>query len=374
MRVLMISKACIAGAYQRKLEEIAARGVDLTVAVPPYWRDDAGRRVPLERRHVDGYRLIETPMAFNGNFHVHFYPALARIIRDVRPHLVHMDEEPYNVATAQALWLARASGARTLFFTWQNLNRRYPLPFRLLERYAYAATDGAIAGNRDAVDVLRAKGYSGRAWVIPQFGVDPALFTPSPSHDPARPFTVGWFSGRLHAFKGVHHLVEAVAALGGDARLEVLGWGPEEGNLRALAARLGLGDRFRIVPGVPSHEVPTFARNLDVAVLPSLPTPRWKEQFGRMLIESMACGVAVVGSDSGEIPHLIGDAGLIFPTGDAMALADRLRQIRDDKTLRESLVRRGTARVHAHFTHARIAASTVEVYREVLGNPAPPST
>ncbi|MFM7198060.1 MAG: glycosyltransferase, partial [Chloroflexota bacterium] len=177
-----------------------------------------------------------------------------------------------------------------------------------------------------------------------------------------------------HAFKGVHHLVEAVAALGGDARLEVLGWGPEEGNLRALAARLGLGDRFRIVPGVPSHEVPTFARNLDVAVLPSLPTPRWKEQFGRMLIESMACGVAVVGSDSGELPHLIGDAGLIFPTGDAMALADRLRQIRDDQPLRESLVRRGTARVHAHFTHARIAASTVEVYREVLGNPAPPCT
>jgi glycosyltransferase involved in cell wall biosynthesis len=370
MRVLMISKACIAGAYQRKLEEIAARDVDLTVAVPPYWRDDAGRRVPLERRHVDGYRLIETPMAFNGNFHVHFYPGLARIIRDLHPDLVHMDEEPYNVATAQALWLARRAGARTLFFTWQNLNRRYPLPFRLLERYAYAATDGAIAGNRDAVDVLRAKGFSGRTWVIPQFGVDPALFTPSPSRDHARPFTVGWFSGRLHAFKGVHHLVEAVAALGGNVRLEVLGWGPEEGNLRALAARLGLGDRFRIVPGVPSHEVPAFARNLDVAVLPSLPTTRWKEQFGRMLIESMACGVAVVGSDSGEIPHLIGTAGLIFPTGDAIALADRLRQIRDDEALRASLVRRGSARVHAHFTQARIAAATVATYREVLARPA----
>ena len=71
-----------------------------------------------------------------------------------------------------------------------------------------------------------------------------------------------------------------------------------------------------------------------------------------------------------EIPHLIGDAGLIFPTGDAMALADRLRQIRDDKTLREALVRRGTARVHAHFTQARIADATVATYRELLGTPA----
>ena len=84
------------------------------------------------------------------DIHLHFYPGLEWIVRDVRPDLVHMDEEPYNVATAQALWIARASGARTLFLTWQNLNRRYPLPFRLLERYAYAATDGAIAGNRDA--------------------------------------------------------------------------------------------------------------------------------------------------------------------------------------------------------------------------------
>ena len=366
MRVLMVSKACIAGTYQRKLEEIAARGVDLTVAVPPYWRDDAGRRVPLERRHVEGYRLVETPMALNGRFHVHFYPRLADVVRDARPDLVHVDEEPYNVATAQALFLARAAGARTLFFTWQNLNRTYPLPFRLLERYAYRVTDGAIAGNRDAADVLREKGYRGRSWVIPQFGVDPAHFAPDPAPDPSRPFTVGWFSGRLHAFKGVHLLIEAVAALADDTRLEILGWGPEEGRLRDLAARAGLGDRFRLLPGVPSHQVPAFARNLDVAVLPSLPTPRWMEQFGRMLIEAMACGVAVVGSDSGEIPHLVGDAGLTFPAGDAPALADRLRRLRDDRVLRASLVRLGTERVHAHFTQARIAEATVAAYREVL--------
>lgn len=369
MRVLMISKACVNGAYQRKLEEIAARGIDLTVVVPPYWRDDAGRRVPLERRHVDGYRLVETPMAFNGRFHVHFYPRLAQVFRECRPDIVHMDEEPYNLATSQALGLARAAGARSVFFTWQNLNRTYPLPFRILERLAYRAADGAIAGNQDAAAVLRAKGYRGRTWVIPQFGVDPALFTPEPDRDPGRPFTVGWFSGRLHAFKGVHLLVEAVAALGGDARLEVLGWGPEEERLRALAAGLGLGDRFRIVAGVPSHEVPAFARRLDVAVLPSLPTPRWKEQFGRMLIEAMACGVAVVGSDSGEIPHLVGEAGLTFPAGDADALGDRLRHLRDDPAMRESLVRRGTARVRDRFTHGRIADATVEAYREIADAP-----
>jgi len=368
MRVLMISKACIAGAYQKKLEEIASRGVDLTVIVPPYWRDDAGRRVPLERRHTNGYRLVDTPMALNGQFHFHFYPGLATLIREARPDLIHIDEEPYNVATVHALWLAQRSGARTLFFTWQNLNRAYPLPFRLIEQYVYRNIGGALAGNRDAVEVLRAKGYAGPAWVIPQFGVDPELFRPNRERSSGQPFTVGWFSGRLHAFKGVHLLVEAVASLGDDTRLEILGWGPEENRLRALAAERGLGDRFRIVPGVPSHEVPAFASRLDIAVLPSLSTVKWKEQFGRMLIEAMSCDVAVVGSDSGEIPHLIADAGLVFPEGDITALASCLRRLRDDHALRQDLVRRGRDRVHANFTQARIAEATVDAYNAVMGS------
>ena len=225
-----------------------------------------------------------------------------------------------------------------------------------------------MAGNRDAVEVLRAKGYAGPAWVIPQFGVDPELFRPNPERSSGQPFTVGWFSGRLHAFKGVHLLVEAVASLGDDTRLEILGWGPEENRLRALAAERGLGDRFRIVPGVPSHEVPAFASRLDIAVLPSLSTVKWKEQFGRMLIEAMSCDVAVVGSDSGEIPHLIADAGLVFPEGDITALASCLRRLRDDHALRQDLVRRGRDRVHANFTQARIAEATVDAYNAVMGS------
>ena len=60
---------------------------------------------------------------------------------------------------------------------------------------------------------------------------------------------------------------------------------------------------------------------MDVSVLPSLTRPNWKEQFGRTLAEAMSCETPVIGSDSGEIPHVIGDAGLIFKEGDAQALA-----------------------------------------------------
>ena len=370
----MISKPMIASAYRTKLEAIARHpDVDLTVVVPPYWLDDAGRKLPLEAGHTDGYQLAVEPMAFNGHFHYHFYPALHRVFRRLKPDLLHMDEEAYNLSTLQGYALARAVRARPIFFTWQNLLRRYPPPISWLEQVIYRQSAGAIAGNAEAVDVLRAKGFKKKTWVIPQVGVDPELFRPDPEVQARpHPFTVG-FVGRLRERKGAHLLLEAVAALNDDTRVELLAWGEEEPRIRALGARLGLGDRLVIHPGVPSDEVPRFLNRLDVAVMPSIEIESWKEQFGRVLVEAMVCGVNVVGSDSGEIAHVIGDAGLVFKMGDSAALADCLRRLRDDPVLRAALREKGLRRVRERYTQQAIADQTVAAYREVM-RAAPPSS
>ncbi len=368
MKILMVSKPMIASAYRTKLEAIARHpDVDLTVVVPPYWRDDAGRRLPLEPGHTTGYRLLIEPMLFNGHFHYHLYPTLHRVFRQVKPDVLHMDEEPYNLSTLQGYALARSVGARCIFFTWQNLLRRYPPPISWLERLIYRLSSGAIAGNAEAVDVLRAKGFQKQTWVIPQFGVDPDLFKPAPAVQARpHPFTIG-FAGRLRERKGAHLLVEAVAALHDDTRLELLAWGEEEPRIRTLAAQVGLGDRFQIHPGIPSDQVPRFLNQLDVAVMPSIEIASWKEQFGRVVMEAMACGVNVVGSDSGEIAHVIGDAGLVFTMGDSAALAGCLRRLRDDPALRASLRQQGLDRVRALYTQQAIADQTVAAYRQVMG-------
>jgi glycosyltransferase involved in cell wall biosynthesis len=165
--------------------------------------------------------------------------------------------------------------------------------------------------------------------------------------------------------------VEAVAALGGDARLELLGWGPEEQRLRALAEASGLGGRFAIRPALPSDRVPEFLSTLDALAMPSLTSPAWKEQFGRAAMEAMACEVPVVGSDSGEIARVIGDCGLVFPEGDVAGLAACLRRLRDDPALRHELASRGLSRARALFTQDQIGAQTAEVYRQVLAGPSP---
>jgi glycosyltransferase involved in cell wall biosynthesis len=362
MRVVLISKALVVGAYQRKAEEIAAQGVELTVLIPPSWHDRRGRQA-AEAIHTRGYDLRVMPLALNGNYHLHFYPTLAATLRQIRPDVLHVDEEPYNLATWLAVRAGQAVGAKTLFFTWQNLDRRYPPPFAWIEAANYRACPVALAGNQDAAAVLRRKGYGGKIHVIPQFGVDPMIFSPSPERED-RPFQIGYAGGLLEE-KGIDLLLRACAELTGDWRLTLVGSGAADASLRALAAELGSADRVDLGKRLAAHEMPSFYRGLDVFVLPSRSRPNWKEQFGRVLIEAMSCGVPVIGSRCGEIPNVLDDAGLTFPEEDFATLRHHLQNLMDNPAQRAHLATAGRRRVEAHYTMRQIAVETVNVYREV---------
>jgi glycosyltransferase involved in cell wall biosynthesis len=364
MRVVYVSKALVVGAYRRKLEELArVPGLELTAIVPAAWQE--GRTaLRLERGHTAGYDLIVAPLAFNGQFHLHFYPTLGRLLHRLRPEVLHMDEEPYNLATWHALTAAARVGARSLFFTWQNLPRRYPWPFRRMEQINYRRAAYAIAGNQDAVGVLRGKGYTGPVTVIPQFGVDPELFAPGPR--PEHPAFIIGYAGRLVPEKGVDVLLRACAQLNAAAwEVRLLGDGPAREDLAGLAAELGIKELVHFLGRLPSTEMVGFYRALDALVLPSVSRPNWVEQFGRVLIEAMACGVPVVGSDCGEIPHVIGDAGRVFPEGEAEALANLLDALAGDSALRQALAAAGRARALAQFTQVQIASATARVYAQM---------
>lgn len=370
MRVLMLSKACIVGIYQRKLEEMALQNpqLDLRVVVPPSWRDERGD-TQLERVFVKGYDLVVSPLRFNGNYHLHYYPQFAAEVAAFKPQIVHIDEEPYNLATWMALRPALKHGAKTLFFSWQNLSRHYPLPFSWMEKKVLRSVDYAIMGTESAAEVWQQKGYTGTWTVIPQFGVDTELFSPaSDTVTEARPVHIG-FMGRLWIGKGADLLLKALAdLLDLEWRLDLIGSGPELGALQAQVQALGLAERVHFTPWLPSTEMPQRMRQLDILVIPSRTRKTWKEQYGRVIVEAMACEVAVIGSDSGAIPDVIGEAGLIFPEDEQAALALQLRRLVEDAHLRETLAKKGRQRVLAHFTQSRIAKQTLDVYEHLIGS------
>ncbi len=369
MKILMLSKALVVGTYQRKAEELAALpGVELTVAVPPVWHEPGAGPVELERRHTNGYQLAVLPMWLNGHFHLHFYPGLKRLVELIKPDVFHIDEESFNFATFQGMQLGVQHRAKCCFYNWANIDRRYPPPFSSFERYNLKHAAAAIAGNHEAAEIIERHGYEGPIHVLPQFGVDPELFYPAPEPLPETPFRVGYF-GRMLEQKGLLDLVEAMARLPDNVHLLLVGYGDLLPKVETRVGELKLQQRVEIKPRVASGDVADEMRKIHTFVLPSRTTSRWKEQFGRVLPEAMASGVPPIGSTSGEIPHVIGDAGLIFREGDPADLADKIRTLMEQPELRMELARKGRQRALDYYTQRALAKQYYDVYQQMLEQP-----
>ncbi|MGB1289321.1 MAG: glycosyltransferase family 4 protein, partial [Aggregatilineales bacterium] len=294
----------------------------------------------------------------------HYYPTLKQHLREFQPDIVHIDEEPYNLSTWQLLRLAKQHNTKSLIFTWQNILRKYPPPFSWGETWTLNNIDYLLAGTDSAGDIMRQKGYAGEIATIPQFGTDPDLFKPVTTR-PKRPFTIGYI-GRLVEEKGVQDILQAAGQLKGDWHLRLVGSGPLKETLMQQAETLNIAERITWIDWIASTEMPSQYHQVDVLILPSLTRPNWKEQFGRVLVEAMASGVPLIGSDSGAIPGVMGDGGLVIPEGDVDALLDALQRLHDDTNLRKMLAKNGRKRALVHFTHQSIAQATVSVYQKML--------
>lgn len=374
MKILIITRTVAEfGNIHGKLREMARLGVEITVLSPSEW---GGKDRELRSVRADGYRLLihkcmfaKTRSVRVGN-HLHFYPGISEIIGRGNWDLVHIDEEPFNFATFHALRACREHQRQAVFTTWQNLMKHYPPPFCFFERYAYKHVAGAIAGNIEGLDLLRRRKFIKPAVQIPQLGIDPKIFCKrDASYLRERlqlkdAFAIG-FVGRFSAEKGIETLIKSVALLPKDCVLVLLGSGPLDSALKHLVLSLGISSRVRWVPWVDSPGVAEYMNAFDVIVLPS--RTRWniKEQFGRVLVEGMACEKPVIGSDSGEIPRVIGDAGLIFHEDRERELTECLRRLMATPSLKETLGRRGRDRVLTHYTYSRIAEETVEFYKKI---------
>jgi len=313
------------------------------------------------------YRVIPVPRVGKG-----LYRTLTAHMRKVRPNFVHILEEPTQWMLLQMLIIARvwAPHAVRYFYVTTNISP-HPAKWhqRLKHRLIFRLSHGAVAITSDAERVLRDLGFRKPIVVQAHGGVDEIAFTPGPPHDPASPFAIG-FLGALrkdeHVDKGVADLARAAILLDGEWQLLIGGEGPEQETVERILAGAGASDRLQLAGLVPRSECPSFLGRMDVLVVPSRTTPRGSEQFGLVIPEAMLCGIPVIGSDSGAIPVVIGDAGLIFPEGDQEALASRLRTLRESPVLRDELAEKGRERALRLFSATALAHSAYPFYSDLV--------
>jgi len=367
VRVLVASHTYLRRFNQRKWEafaDLSPRHAALLV-VPSGWRDPHFGRVDPELPAHPRVRMRVARAVFRGrgSLSSHVDPRLVLAARHFRPDVVLVEQEPHSLLALQGRWLARLlPGCPPFtFFTWGGPpDRRRALPLRTLERGALRAAPLAFAGNQAARDQLRASGFRRPVHRIPQVGVDlpdrPELIRRQVRRELGIPGVVVGFAGRLIAEKGVLDLADALSALGDlDWTFLAIGPGPMAGALKARFQAANLAGRLCLVSDAGHHRVGALLTALDVLVLPSYTTQNWAEQFGHVLIEAMAAGCPVAGTDSGEIPHVIGNAGIVVPERDVGQLRAALRRLIEDPGLRAQLATRGRDRVQRHYTHEVVA-------------------
>jgi glycosyltransferase involved in cell wall biosynthesis len=363
--------------HRRGLYRALARSsnVGITLLIPDRWHDGFVETA-AEGEASPNFCVIPARTLFTGRVHRFVAPALWNLLRKRRFDLLYLNAEPENFQAFHALVGRQlfSPSTRMVLISWRNID--FPkgvYPYRaqflhaLCERATLPYIDALVAGNETVKGIFEQKGLR-RIPVIP-LCVDTELFSPSNREErehrseDAR-FTVGYV-GRLVPEKGVDTLLQASAALSFDHEVLIVGSGPEEDRLRTLARGLGVSRQVCWNGPILHACLPEKLRALDVLVLPSRTTPLWKEQFGRVLIEAMACGVPVIGSDSGEIPTTIGSAGLTFPEGDTAALATLLQRIHDDQSLASDLSTRSRQRAETAFSITSVAEQYLSFFNSV---------
>ncbi len=373
MKILVVSHSSVVETHQGKLRELSQYpDIEVHLIIPHAWPEN-NRWIVADSRDDLPYQIHIIPAYRLGKIASYFYTPFVfqKTVRHIRPDIMYAEEEPWSVAAWQCARAARRVNAKLFFFTWENIERKYKWISEIFLKTVLEKSSAAVVGNGEGRNVLHRRGYRKPITVLPQYGVDmlDQDIAPDVQHNLEkleRPI-ISYF-GRIEREKGIDLILHAASNLRGQWSLLIVGDGEMKENLKKMAEQLRIENRMLFHPAVPHEKVREWLSAIDILVLPSRTTPTWKEQFGRILIEAMAIGIPVVGSDSGAIPEVIDDAGVVIPEEDVEALRKALQRLIDSEVERKRLSHAGRLRVSHNYSNQIISEKLYSFLNGVIKN------
>ncbi len=380
IKLAVISHALVQEIPRKRWRLLAEKHpVEVTLLVPGIWRsswftNNMEYRARPENR--GGFRILPMPTTSRTNWSRFLFLSPDTRLARLKPDIIYVIQEESNwvhqqVIAYRNLWSPRS---RMIFFSMNALGtqqRKWHQRLRwdrIKNHY-----DAALCHYPGCLESLRRGGFTKPVYMQTQVGVDEELYRPDGSQRLAvrerlglsNRFVIG-FAGRLSRDKGIQDLLDAMPLEETDWSLLIVGNGEYRDEIERFRNEPGWANRIHLVGAVPHEEVPDYMRAMDCLVLPSRTRSYWIDTFPNVLAQAMACRVPVIGSDSGAIPYLTGDSGLIFPEGDTAGLREHLRTLAQDTSLREDLAEGGRRQSIRRFGVEMITRNFYDIMQQVL--------
>jgi len=369
--------------------------IEVTALVSPFWPYERHGTSTIralfhkfKRIHADRYQkedrnyklILKTPILPGKSFH--FYPHIIGILNKIKPDIIHIFGEPwYAILTQVAIWRNLFSKhTKIALYSHDNIYRPYQnrffynlIIYKILEDYNSKQLNGSTAVTNEVKALLRKKGVKGEIAIVGN-QIDVELFRKKNVGPLKKELkinkskVIGYFS-RIEESKGILTLIDAAEKIKEkDFKLLIVGWSDDDfqNEVMERAKKKGIDKKIILITKRLGPKVVDYINCCDCVVMPSQTTFLWKEQFGRVNAEAMACEVPVIGSSSGGIPEVIGETGLVFKEGNAEDLKDKLCKFIDDDKLLKKLSKLSRKRVIDNYTTEKTAEITVNFYRSLV--------
>ena len=285
--------------------------------------------------------------------------------------------------TYQAAIVKHKFGKKVIALEWENI------PFahedneiiRDIKQLNRNLVDVFVAVTKRAKDALLLEGVPEDKIVIIPMGIDINRFKPDDETGKRTRKALGikeeekvvLFTGRMVWEKGIYDLVHAAKLVTLDKNLKtlplrfvVVGRGQESQEIKKIVNRLCMNNIFLFIESHPYHQMHEIYNMADIFVLPSIATRTWKEQFGMVLAEAMACGVPVISTLSGSIDEVVADAGLLVQPNDPTELSAAIINLLKNEALRKEFGIKGRERAVREYDSEKIAGKFAALFEDVF--------